>query len=69
MHTLCTYQIEVCGLAGEEELNALSPLAVTVIRADPAATIFTICSDQSGLVGLIRHLHGWGFLLLSVTRK
>jgi hypothetical protein len=29
----------------------------------------TVCTDQSGLVGVIRHLHRQGFVLLSVTRK
>jgi hypothetical protein len=53
----------------ENDLNAMSPLEMTVIRGDTAATLFTICADQSGLVGLIRHLHGRGFVLLSVTRE
>ena len=69
MHDICTYQIEVQGQVDEKEINATSPLQMTVVRADPAATLFTICTDQSGLVGLIRHLHGHGFVLLSVYRE
>ena len=38
-------------------------------RMNPAATLLTTCTDQSGLIGLIRHLHGHGFVLQSVTRE
>lgn len=69
MHDICTYQIEVRGQVDEDDLNAMSPLQMTVVRGDAAATLFTICTDQSGLIGLLRHLHGRGFVLLSVTCK
>jgi hypothetical protein len=67
MQDTCTYQIEVRGRVDEGDLNARSPLQMTVVRADRAGTLFTICADQSGLIGLMRHLHGRGFVLLSVT--
>jgi hypothetical protein len=75
MHELCTYQVEVRGQVDENAFNASSPLQVTVVRVDAdeahpsAATMFTIYTDQSGLIGLIRHLHRLGFVLLSVYRK
>lgn len=67
MHDICTYHVEVRGQVDENTFNATSPLQMTVVRVDTAATLFTIRTDQSGLIGLIRHLHGRGFLLLSVT--
>jgi hypothetical protein len=69
MHDICTYQIEVRGQVDENAFNATSPLQITVVRVAPAATLFTICADQSGLIGLIRHLHGHGFVLLSTYRE
>jgi hypothetical protein len=75
MHDISTYQIEVRGQVDESDLNASSPLQMTVVRVDAdekdpnAATLFTICADQSGLIGLIRHLHGRGLVLLSVSRE
>ena len=69
MQDICTYQIEVRGQVDESAFNATSPLQMTVMRMSPAATLFTTCTDQSGLIGLIRHLHGHGFVLLSVTRE
>jgi hypothetical protein len=62
-----TYRIEVQGQVDENAFNATSPLQMTVVRRDTATTLFTVCTDQSGLIGLIRHLHGHGFVLLSVT--
>ena len=41
---------------------------MTVVRAASEATLLSIGTDQSGLIGLIRHLHGLGFVLLSVNR-
>lgn len=69
MHAICTYHIEVRGQVDENTFNATSPLQMTVVREDTAATLFTIRTDQSGLIGLIRHLHGRGFVLLSVYRE
>ena len=64
-----TYRIEVQGQVDENAFNATSPLQMTVVRRDTATTLFTICADQSCLIGLIRHLHGRGFVLMSVTRE
>ena len=69
MDDIRTYQIEVRGQVDENELNATSPIQMTVVRMDTALTLFTIYTDQSGLVGLIRHLHGRGLELLSITRE
>jgi hypothetical protein len=69
MHDICTYHIEVRGQVDEGDLNAMSPLQMTVVRKDVATTLLMVCADQSGLIGLIRHLHGHGFVLLSVARE
>jgi hypothetical protein len=66
MHDICTYQIEV---RDEGAFNATSPQQVTVVRVDAAATLFEICADQAGLIGLVRHLHRQGFVLLFVYRE
>ena len=66
MNDICTYLIQLRDQVNENDLNAMSPIQMTVVRVDTAATLFTICADQSGLIGLLRHLHGRGFVLLSV---
>ena len=68
MNDMCTYHIQLRGQVDEGEINAMSPLQMTVQRADTTATLFTVRTDQSGLIGLMRHLHGLGFVLVSVSR-
>ena len=74
MHDICTYELEIQGRIDKSTLNANSPLQMTMTEADadqnlsPAATRFSVRADQSGLIGLIRHLHGHGFVLLSIIR-
>jgi hypothetical protein len=68
MHDICTYTIQLRGQVNESEINALGPQQMTVEKAGTGTTWFTIHSDQSGLIGLMRHLHGLGFVFLSVNR-
>jgi hypothetical protein len=66
MCDICTYQIKVQDQVDENDLNANSPIQMTVVGVGMATTLLTICADQSGLIGLLRHLHGRGFVLLAV---
>jgi hypothetical protein len=68
MNDIFTYSLWVRGQISEAEINALSPLRMSVTRLSPAATQLSFCTDQSGLVGLLRHLHGLGIVFLSVSR-
>lgn len=67
MHDVCLYHIKVRGQVSEDDLNAVSPLRVTTVHSDETETLFAVGTDQSGLIGLLRHLHSRGFVLLSVT--
>ena len=69
MHDTCTYHIQVRGQVEENIFNTTSPLQITVVQTDSAVTVFTVSADQSGLIGLIRHLHQQGFVILSVHRE
>ena len=69
MHELRTYQIELRGQVDEKDLNIMSPLEMALVRVDTAATLFRIRTDQSGLIGLVRHLHSRGFVLFSIIRE
>lgn len=68
MQEMCTYRIKVQGQVDERELSTMSPLQIAETRTDTTATCFAVHTDQSGLIGLIRYLHGQGFLVLSITR-
>jgi hypothetical protein len=67
MDDIYTYHIEVRGRVDKHDLRTMCPIEITEVREETAATLFAIRGDQSGLIGLIRYLHGRGFILLSVT--
>jgi hypothetical protein len=69
MDDICTYFIEFYGQVEVGELNAISPLLMTPEGVEGAQTLVSVCTDQSGLIGLMRHLHGLGLVFLSVTRS
>ena len=66
-----TYQIIMAGQVDADDLNVMSPLHIQQMRVEAGCggierTVFSVCSDQSGLIGLLRHLHARGLVLLSV---
>ncbi len=69
MNDLCKYGIQVDERVDGNELNALSPLEIRVERVEAKSTWLSVLTDQSGLIGLMRHLHGLGFVLLAVNRE
>jgi hypothetical protein len=69
MNNACTYYIQIEGQVAEDEINAITTLQMTLERIDTAATLFSVRTDQSGFIGLLRHLHARGLVLLSVQRE
>jgi hypothetical protein len=69
MSDLGTYLIQLGGQLSEAEINTMSPFSMKVEQVGMASTVFSIYTDQSGLVGLVRHLHNRGLTLLSVDRQ
>jgi hypothetical protein len=75
MEDMCTYQIELRGQVDEQSLNATSPLQMTVAQEAvdhellQDRTLFSVYTDQAGLIGLLRHLHARGLALLSISRQ
>ena len=63
----CVYHIQIRGQVDEAEINAMSPLFLVREGGDKDMTQFSVDTDQSGLVGLLRHLHGLGFVFLAVN--
>jgi hypothetical protein len=69
MHDMCIYRIEVMGEVDEVTVNASSPLQLKKVKVETAVSTLTLNTDQSGLIGLLRHLHQQGYLLLSMNRE
>lgn len=68
MQAICAYHIRLEGKVKEADLNVGSPLTIRVVQVDAAAATLEIQTDQSGMIGVMRYLHGQGFVLLSVVR-
>ncbi len=69
MNDLCNYCLQVAGHVDEDELNALSPLEMKIERSEVDSTWLSILTDQSGLIGVLRHLHGLGIVFISLNCK
>ena len=62
-----TYTIKIHGRVEEEDINPTSPLRFTIEPVEEASTCIKLQTDQSGIIGLIRHLHGLGLVLISMS--
>lgn len=69
MNDLCRYHVHIVGPVDEHEVNGTSPLEMQVERAEADSTWLSVNTDQSGLIGLMRHLHGLGYELLNINRE
>jgi hypothetical protein len=69
MNDFFTYKIILMGEFKEDEINPTSPVRVVKQESEAGLTTLRFSTDQSGLVGLIRTLHGLGFVFLSIQRK
>ena len=63
------YWITLRGQVDVSEVNISSPHKMTPIATEAGTTTITICTDQSGLLGLVRHLHNLGFEIVSIVCK
>ena len=69
MKDMQTYIILLRGRIDPEELGETSPLRVKVECLDTQNTRLEVRTDQSGIIGLLRYLHGRGLVILSANRK
>jgi hypothetical protein len=65
MQEIHSYQIKVLGKLDESFFNASSPHRIKLEKSDPTGSLFTVYTDQSGLIGLMRYLHQQGYVILS----
>lgn len=62
-----TYKIQIHGRVEEADIDASSPLPFTIEPVEEVNTTLTLQTDQSGIIGMIRHLHGLGLTLISIS--
>jgi hypothetical protein len=64
-----TYQLRLLGEVSQEDVNRMSPCRVSQVRRDEKTTTFRAVTDQAGMIGLMRYLHGMGFVILSAISE
>ena len=69
MKGISHYLIQIQGQIDKHDLKGMSPLELKNVRTDVSTTSFEVYTDQSGLVGLLRHLHARGFAFLMIAHK
>jgi hypothetical protein len=67
IHDVRIHKIQIYGRVEAEDINRSSPLQVKIEQEGDEHTFITVRTDQSGLIGLIRHLHGLGLVLVSMS--
>ncbi len=65
----CIYRIRLRGPLHEQDRCVLGPVELKIVRRGQVVTLITPGTDQAGLIGLLRYLHGLGLVILSVVRK
>ncbi len=65
MEDIFTYRISVRGRVAEADIAPFSPPGLRVAPNGETCTVLIIHTDQSGLIGMLRQLHGLGLVLLS----
>lgn len=67
MTDILLYRLKVRGILADDDLSAITSVESLAVNAENGSTTFSVSSDQSGLIGLLRQLHGRGLVLLSVN--
>ncbi|MHC1781841.1 MAG: hypothetical protein AB9891_03575 [Anaerolineaceae bacterium] len=65
----CSYSIEIRGRIVEADLAMICPPGFGILRQEPEGMAFSIVTDQSGLIGLLRHLHSRGVVFEAIRRN
>ncbi len=66
MATTSRYEITIRGQVRAGDVNTGSPVQMDILDGGADRTRIAVQSDQAGMIGAIRHLHGLGMVLLSV---
>lgn len=61
------YQIKFSGQVDDDFVTSFCPPGLTIERDGDITCLSNIHMDQSGIIGLIRHLHNLGCTILSMS--
>ena len=61
------YQLKITGQLDDDFVASFCPPETIIQRESDTTLLSNISTDQSGILGLIRHLHNLGCTILSMT--
>ena len=61
------YQLKITGQLDDDFVSSFCPPETIIQRESDTTLLSNIRTDQSGILGLIRHLHNLGCTILSMT--
>lgn len=62
------YQIRLRGQLDDEFVASFCPAGTTLTHGENVTLLSNIETDQSGIMGLVRHLHNLGCTILGLER-
>jgi hypothetical protein len=65
--TPSVYQIKLRGTLDDDFAAAYCPPEAQISTKNDITTLNNLQTDQSGIIGLLRHLHGLGCVILELT--
>jgi len=66
-HDLRSYTLQLSGVLEDDFVASHCPPETVVLRKDNTTSLTNLHTDQSGMIGLLRHLHNLGYIILSVN--
>ncbi|MEA4906050.1 MAG: hypothetical protein GYA17_05950 [Chloroflexi bacterium] len=63
------YYIRVRGLLAAGDIEPFSPPGLHIAPLGEEGSLLSVCTDQAGVIGLIRSLHGMGIILQALERQ
>ena len=60
------YILRISGMLDEDFLASFCPVGATMTVMDEHIILANLRTDQSGIIGIIRQLHNFGCILLSL---
>jgi hypothetical protein len=61
-----TYALKLSGELEQDFLTSFCPAGTNLERQEGSTLLSNICTDQSGIIGMIRYLHNLGFTILEM---
>ena len=66
---LRSYTLKLSGTLDDDFITSFCPSKTTVLCENGTTSLSNIRTDQSGILGLIRHLHNLGCVILSLNSE